>query len=63
VVAVVQATVASAPPTLEELRAYAAERLAPGALPRELVVLGVLPLLPSGKADKTAVRSLVAARH
>jgi o-succinylbenzoate---CoA ligase len=63
VVAVVQATVASAAPTLEELRAYAAERLAPAAVPRELVVLGVLPLLPSGKLDKNAVRSLVAARH
>jgi O-succinylbenzoic acid--CoA ligase len=63
VVAVVQATVASAAPTLEELRAYAAERLAPAAFPRELVVLGMLPLLPSGKLDKNAVRSLVAARH
>jgi o-succinylbenzoate---CoA ligase len=63
VVAVVQATVASAAPTLEELRTYAAERLAPAAFPRELVVLGVLPLLPSGKLDKNAVRSLVAARH
>jgi O-succinylbenzoic acid--CoA ligase len=63
VVAVVQATVASAAPTLEELRAYAAERLAPAAFPRELVVLGTLPLLPSGKLDKNAVRSLVAARH
>ena len=63
VVAVVQATVASAAPTLEELRTYAAERLAPAAFPRELVVLGMLPLLPSGKLDKNAVRSLVAARH
>ena len=63
VVAVVQATVASAAPTLEELRTYAAERLAPASFPRELVVLGTLPLLPSGKLDKNAVRSLVAARH
>jgi o-succinylbenzoate---CoA ligase len=63
VVAVVQATVASAPPTLEELRSYAAGRLAPAAFPRELVVLGVLPMLASGKPDKNAVRSLVAARH
>ena len=38
-------------------------RLAPAAFPRELVVLGLLPLLPSGKLDKNAVRSLVAARH
>ncbi len=63
VVAVVQATIASAAPTLEELRTYAAERLAPAAFPRELVVLGMLPLLPSGKLDRNAVRSLVAARH
>ena len=63
VVAVVQAAVASVAPTLEDLRAYAAERLEPTAIPRELVVLGMLPLLPSGKVDKDAVRSLVAARH
>jgi O-succinylbenzoic acid--CoA ligase len=63
VVAVVQASVTSAPPTLEELRAYAAPRLGPAALPRELVVVGMLPMLASGKPDKAAVRSLVAARH
>jgi O-succinylbenzoic acid--CoA ligase len=63
VVAVVQASVTSAPPALEELRAYAAPRLGPAALPRELVVVGMLPMLASGKPDKAAVRSLVAARH
>lgn len=62
VVAVVQPTVATRAPSLEELRAFAADRLEPAALPREVVVLGLLPVLASGKPDKAAVRSLVAAR-
>lgn len=62
VVAVVQPQVATQAPTLEELRAFGAARLEPAALPRELVVLGMLPVLASGKPDKNAVRSLVAAR-
>lgn len=63
VVAVVQAAIASSPPTLEDLRSYASAALAPAALPRELVVVGLLPMLASGKPDKAAVRSLVAARQ
>lgn len=62
VVAVVQPVVASRAPTLEALRAFATGRLEPAALPREVVVLGMLPVLASGKPDKAAVRSLVAAR-
>jgi len=62
VVAVVQPRVASRAPTLEDLRAFGADRLPPGALPRELVLLAMLPVLASGKPDKPAVRSLVAAR-
>jgi O-succinylbenzoic acid--CoA ligase len=62
VVAVVQPVDASAPPSVDELRAFAANRLEPAALPREVVTLGMLPLLASGKPDKAAVRTLVAAR-
>jgi len=62
VVAVVQPVVQSQAPTLEELRAYAADRLEPAAMPRQVVVLGMLPVLASGKPDKAAVRNLVAAR-
>jgi o-succinylbenzoate---CoA ligase len=62
VVVVVQPTDATAAPTLEDLRAYARTRLEPAALPRELVVVGVLPMLASGKPDKPAVRSVVVAR-
>ena len=62
VVAVVQPTVADRAPTLADLRDFAADRLDAAALPREVVVLGLLPVLASGKPDKAAVRSLVAAR-
>lgn len=62
VVAVVQPVVAGRAPTLEDLRTFAAGRVEPAALPREVVVLGLLPVLASGKPDKAAVRSLVAAR-
>ncbi|HSR23133.1 MAG TPA: o-succinylbenzoate--CoA ligase [Candidatus Eisenbacteria bacterium] len=62
VVAVVEARDWDDVPSLEELRGVAAGSLEAAALPRELVVLGVLPMLPSGKPDKAAVRTLVAAR-
>ncbi len=62
VVAVVQADPAHGAPTLEELRAFASAALEPAALPREVVVVASMPTLPSGKPDKMAVRSLVAAR-
>jgi O-succinylbenzoic acid--CoA ligase len=39
----------AAPPTLAELRAFAAERLAAAKAPRELVLVAALPRGPSGK--------------
>ena len=59
VVAVVQPTDPTSPPTVEDLRAYAATLLDRAELPREVVVLGMLPMLASGKPDKDAVRTLV----
>ena len=58
VVAVVQPTDPASPPTVEDLRAYAATLLDRAELPREVVVLGMLPMLASGKPDKDAVRTL-----
>jgi acyl-coenzyme A synthetase/AMP-(fatty) acid ligase len=37
------------PPSLEELRAFARERLAAAKAPRELVLVAALPRGPSGK--------------
>lgn len=62
VVAVVQPVDASVPPALDELRSFAAGRLDPAALPREVVVLGMLPVLASGKPDKAAVRTVLQQR-
>ena len=62
VVAVVQADSWDAVPTLDELRSFAARSLEPAALPKELLVLGLLPMLASGKPDRAAVRTLVAGR-
>jgi O-succinylbenzoic acid--CoA ligase len=62
VVAVVQAVRPDDVPTLDELRSFAAGQLEPAALPKDLVVLGMLPMLDSGKPDRAAVRTLVAER-
>jgi O-succinylbenzoic acid--CoA ligase len=62
VVAVVQADSRGGAPTLDELRSFAAGSLEPAALPKELVVLGMLPMLASGKPDRAALRTLVAER-
>ncbi|MEP6760013.1 MAG: o-succinylbenzoate--CoA ligase [Sporichthyaceae bacterium] len=62
VVAVVQAVTSADVPTLDELRSFGADQLEPAALPKELVVLGMLPMLDSGKPDRTAVLRLVAER-
>ncbi len=59
VVAVVQPRDWSAAPTAESLRAFAADDLVPAALPREVVLIGRLPVLDSGKPDKAAVRALL----
>jgi O-succinylbenzoic acid--CoA ligase len=59
VVAVVQPVDWSSVPDVESLRAFAADALEPAALPREVVTLGLLPVLDSGKPDKVAVRTLL----
>ena len=50
VVAYVVPADAARPPTLEALRAFAREHLAPAKLPREVVVVSEIPRTPSGKA-------------
>ena len=47
------------PPDLVGLRAFVADRLEPAAHPRLLVLVEAIPLLPSGKPDKDAVRTLL----
>jgi o-succinylbenzoate---CoA ligase len=44
------------PPTLEELRDHAAERMARFKMPRELVLLPALPRTPSGKVRRYELR-------
>ena len=58
-VAVVQPVDWKSAPDVESLRAFAADALEPAALPREVVMLGLLPVLDSGKPDKVAVRTLL----
>ncbi len=55
--AVVPARLA-APPRLEELRAAVRRKLPAYAAPRALLVIPVMPLLPSGKPDVAALRGL-----
>ena len=59
VVAVVQPREWAAAPTINDLRAFAADHLEPAALPREVVLMGQLPVLDSGKPDKAAVRGVL----
>ncbi|MCU1449360.1 MAG: Acyl-CoA synthetase (AMP-forming)/AMP-acid ligase, partial [Acidimicrobiales bacterium] len=47
------------PPTLEALRAYAAERLAAYKLPEELRVVDALPLTSMDKVDRRALAALL----
>jgi len=47
------------PPDLARLRAFVADRLEPAAQPRVLMLVEAIPLLPSGKPDKDAVRTLI----
>jgi O-succinylbenzoic acid--CoA ligase len=61
VVAVVQVRPGLARPSLDELQAFAATRLEPAAVPRLVVAVDELPMLASGKPDRSAVRNLVAA--
>jgi O-succinylbenzoic acid--CoA ligase len=53
---VVAAVVLRSPLTLEAAREWVAERVSRVAAPRELRVLDALPLLPSGKVDRRALR-------
>lgn len=58
-VAVVVARDAATPPTLEELRTHAADRLARHKLPEDLVVVDQLPLTTVAKLDRGALAALV----
>jgi O-succinylbenzoic acid--CoA ligase len=46
------------PPALDLLRAHARGRLPSSALPRGLVLVARIPLLPSGKPDREAMRKI-----
>ena len=46
------------PPTLEEVRAFAADRLAKHKLPEALVVVEALPLTAAEKVDRRALARL-----
>jgi o-succinylbenzoate---CoA ligase len=58
VTAAVVPTDPAAPPTLTDLRAAVRHRLASYAAPKALILVPELPLLPSGKPDLAALRSL-----
>ncbi|MBA3489594.1 MAG: AMP-binding protein [Longispora sp.] len=45
----------AAPPTLAELREFVAGAVGKAEMPRELVILEELPVLPSGKVDRSAL--------
>ncbi|HEX9031106.1 MAG TPA: AMP-binding protein [Streptosporangiaceae bacterium] len=60
VTAVVVAVDPASPPSLDELRAFVRERLPRYAAPRGLLVVGELPMLTSGKADRQRLRRLAA---
>lgn len=59
-VAVLQLRPGAAEPTLEQVREYLAPDLARFKLPRQLLVLPVLPLGATGKIDYTALRRVAA---
>jgi acyl-CoA synthetase (AMP-forming)/AMP-acid ligase II len=61
-VAVVVVRAGSPTPGLEELRSFAAPRLARHKLPEDLVVLDTLPLTPMDKVDRRAVAELASER-
>jgi amino acid adenylation domain-containing protein/thioester reductase-like protein len=51
------------PPSLEELRGHAAEKLPAEHVPQKIMVLDELPLNHNGKADRKALTKLVAAEQ
>jgi acyl-CoA synthetase (AMP-forming)/AMP-acid ligase II len=60
-VAVVVARVGERPPTLDELRAFAADRLAAYKLPEAFALLDALPLTAGEKIDRAALAGVVGA--
>ena len=48
------------PPSLDDLRAYARDRLPRYAAPQAMVVVGRLPMLASGKPDRQLIREMTA---
>jgi len=48
------------PPTLEQLRAFASDRLARHKLPEALVLVDALPLTAAQKLDRRALQHLIA---
>jgi o-succinylbenzoate---CoA ligase len=60
VTAVVVPADASAPPSLSDIRAHVRERLPACAAPAALLLVAEMPLLPSGKPDRDALRARAA---
>ncbi len=58
-VAFVVARDAASPPSLDDLRAFGAKRLAHHKLPEQLVVIDALPLTPAEKIDRRALDRLL----
>jgi len=58
VTAVVVPADPSEPPTLADIRAHVQERLPACAAPGAVVLVPAIPLLPSGKPDREALRAL-----
>jgi acyl-CoA synthetase (AMP-forming)/AMP-acid ligase II len=58
-VAVVVPREGAAAPSVDELRAYAEDRLARYKLPEEVVVVDALPLTPMEKLDRKALAAMV----
>jgi len=48
----------SDPPSLDDIRTYARDRLPRYAAPRAMMVVGELPMLPSGKPDRQVIRDI-----
>jgi O-succinylbenzoic acid--CoA ligase len=61
VVAVVVGAAGAPSLELADVRAFCAERVEAAAVPRLVITVESLPMLASGKPDRSAVRSLVAA--
>jgi o-succinylbenzoate---CoA ligase len=62
VTAVVVPAIAAAPPDLAQLRAQARGRLPGYAAPRRMLLAAEIPMLPSGKPDRVALRALAEQR-